>query len=188
MANSKNRKRRRGGGAVKQNTALTPEEFRAKKAADDLKKKERKLELAADDGYGVVPRKALETNDMIALMAKNDYLIKTFRERMALPRYNISMENVVALLKKQQEIRDELNKQNAALCAEMHMDYEAPKGYEIKTDKPALLPVPKPQPASKVAALPKKEKAAKTEHTLEEVPINGNPFIEEPAPALAAVA
>lgn len=134
-------------------------EFKKKKQEDVERKRSRRVELAADDNYQVVPRKSDETNEMIALMAKNDHLITLFRGRMGRPRFGIPDVTVLERLKRQQEIRDMLNEQNAALCKDMGFDYEAPKGYELdqKSDQKGSQPPKKAsaQPPSKVAAPPK---------------------------------
>jgi hypothetical protein len=116
---------------------LSPDEFRKKKADDAARKKARKMELAADDNYGLIPRRAGGTNDFIALLAKNDYFINQLMQKLPVARkHKIDVADAMEVLADQQKIADAINIHNAAVCALLGMEYEPPRGYELKTKEP----------------------------------------------------
>ena len=71
---------------------------------------EHKLKQVTEEGYDVVPRRALETNAMIALVTKNDFLVDKLRDRIEQDT-RIDTASAVELLKKNRELREELNLQ-----------------------------------------------------------------------------
>ncbi len=90
----------------------------------------RQVDLVKSGNYSAVPRRALETNAAIVLLTKNDFLVDRLRDRLVSDP-TIDIEKGIAALKKNQEIREELNALNAEICALMGMEYEAPRGFEL---------------------------------------------------------
>lgn len=144
----------------KQNQQQQPKQVRlspaALRAAQKEKKLQRKLERAARPDTMLIGRMALETNVMGTLVDRNDYLIRSFRDRVGLVS-NIPLSAFGEIIAEQNILRARLNAQNKRLATLLEEDYTVPGGYdegmeaEILQNNPpgSIAPITK---ASKTAA------------------------------------
>ena len=95
----------------------------------------KRVELAQDEAYAFVPRRALETSDMVVMVSKNDYLVNRLRTRIGTDE-RIDGEKAVALLKNNLNLREMMNRQNAELSKVLGLDYVPPRGYRNPLAKP----------------------------------------------------
>jgi hypothetical protein len=78
---------------------------------------------------GLVTKRAFETSDSIRLLQSNDML--TFHLRQRLGRHDdLPIETALDLLKRNEDIRQQLNRLNAEMCRAMKLKYRPPFGYK----------------------------------------------------------
>ena len=95
------------------------------------------MELAAQDDYGVIPRKSLITNDLIAIGSKLDYGVSQLSQRMfAARRYKIDTNLANEISGDVQNCLDALNLVAEKVFRALGMEYDAPTGYELENSKP----------------------------------------------------
>lgn len=90
---------------------------------------ERRIEMAKRDDVEIIPRRAAETNDTIRLLTSNDYIINRLRQQLG-RRNGVPVEQAVKFLERNEELRQEMNRLNAEMCAAMGMEYRPPRGFE----------------------------------------------------------
>ena len=97
---------------------------------------EHKLKQVTEEGYDVVPRRALETNTMIVLVTKNDFLVDKLRDRIEQDT-RIDTTSAVELLKKNRELRRSWPSE-CEVERNLAVDYYPPRGLEnpLKNNKP----------------------------------------------------
>lgn len=108
---------------------------------------ERRVEMAKRDDVEVVPRRAAETNDSIRLLTSNDFIINRLRQQLG-RRNGVPVEEAVKFLERNEELRQEMNRLNAEMCAAMGMDYRPPRGFDnpVAKEKQPELEVVDPEP------------------------------------------
>lgn len=87
-----------------------------------------RIRRAQDESYALVSRRALETSAMANMVSRNDTLVNTLRSKIGLDE-RIDAVKGLALLRKNQKLRDEMNLQNAELSRLLGFDYRPPQGY-----------------------------------------------------------
>lgn len=92
-------------------------------------RRERKLEMAQRDDVEVIPRRAQETNDSIRLLTANDFIINRLRNQLGRPN-GVPVDQAVQFLERNEDLRQEINRLNAEMCAALGMPYRAPRGFE----------------------------------------------------------
>lgn len=108
---------------------------------------ERRVEMAKRDDVEIIPRRAAETNDTIRLLTSNDYIINRLRQQLG-RRNGVPVEKAIKFLERNEELRQEMNRLNAEMCAAMGMEYRPPRGFEnpLKEEKQPDLEVVEPEP------------------------------------------
>jgi len=123
----------------------------AKKGSKDIRQQrmERRIEMAKRDDVEVVPRRAAETNDFIRLLSANDFIINRLRQRLG-RRNGVPVDQAIRFLERNEELRQEMNRLNAEMCAAMGMEYRPPRGFENPLKKDPELEVVEDKKTAKV--------------------------------------
>ncbi|QOX80776.1 hypothetical protein FY034_17280 (plasmid) [Trichlorobacter lovleyi] len=126
----------------------------ALRAAQKERKLQRKVERAHRPDTMLIGRMALETNVLGTLVDRNDYLIRSFRDRVGVVS-NIPLESFTEIINEQNILRVRLHTQNKKLAALLEVDYQAPGGYDEAFESKLLEENPpgsmKPKQQTKVA-------------------------------------
>ncbi|ANA41741.1 hypothetical protein A2G06_16495 (plasmid) [Geobacter anodireducens] len=94
--------------------------------------KDRKLRLAADKDYNVISQRTTDNAEYINLLNATDYLM--YRLRMVnFDRHpTLTIDDLARFLKRNNEIREDINQFNIELAKAVGQNYTPPRGYTAK--------------------------------------------------------